>query len=511
MLLMCVGCIENNIPYPHIQVNFSSLEVQDSSRPVVIDSAQFTATVYLTEEADINNVIVNGFTLSPGNAEWPDSALFLNGVDLSSPRTTTLRLYQDYEWTFTAVQTIERSFIVEQQIGASTIDVPGRRVVAYVGSSAPISSLLVTEIKLGGTTAVMTPDLQGKRADFTRPVEVSVTEHGRTVTWTLYVLPTQEVVTTSRIDAWSCVAWLYGEGEEGRENGFEFRRADETGWTRMSQSQITTSGGAFTGRLTGLSPLTTYVGRAYSGEDYGKEIEFTTQGVDQIPNSDFESWWLNGKVWNPWAEGGDPWWDTGNKGATTLGPSNTYPSDDTPSGKGRSACLETKFVGIGIIGKLAAGNIFAGSYVRTDGTNGILSFGRPWSLRPTRLKGWMKYHSAPVSSASSGFESLKGTPDTGIIWIALIDSDEPFEIRTNPNNRQLFDPEGPEVVAYGKAEWNSDVTEWSPFEIELKYTSTSRVPRYLLCTASASALGDYFTGGNGSILMIDDFELLFDY
>ena len=93
----------------------------------------------------------------------------------------------------------------------------------------------------------------------------------------------------------------------------------------------------------------------------------------------------------------------------------------------------------------------------------------------------------------------------------LIDSDDPFEIRTNPNNRQLFDPEAPEVVAYGKMEWKEDVTEWTRFEITLNYTSTSRVPRYLLCTGSASALGDYFTGGNGSVLMLDDFELLYDY
>lgn len=208
---------------------------------------------------------------------------------------------------------------------------------------------------------------------------------------------------------------------------------------------------------------------------------------------------------------GHPYWDTGNKGATTLGSSNTYPTDDTPSGKGLAACLETRFVGIGMIGKLAAGNIFAGRYVRTDGTNGILSFGREFTLRPTRMRLWAKYHSAPISSTTAGFEDLKGTPDKGIIWVALIDSAEPFEIRTNPNNRQLFDPEGSYVVAYGKVEWDKDVTEWTQFELTLDYKSTSRVPRYILCTASASWLGDYFTGGNGSVLTIDDLELLYDY
>jgi hypothetical protein len=512
-VMAMTGCIKNNIPYPHIKVNFTSFEVESSQRDAVIDSIRRTVTVYLSEEADINNVVVNGFSLNPANGVWADSAAYLNGIDMSAPLTTVLSLYQDYVWTISAVQNIERYFTVEQQVGASVIDVPGRRVVVYVSQSAPIASLLVTSVKLGGPEAVMSPDIAGRRVDFTKPLTVDVTEHGRTLDWTVYVIPTEETVTTERVDAWTCVAWLYGSAEEGKDNGFEYRRKDTDTWTRMEKSQITFDGGAFTGRLTGLSPLTAYVARAYSGSDYGAEIEFTTQGTAQLPNSDFENWRLDGKVWNPWPEGGLQYWDTGNKGATTLGPSNTYPSDDTPSGKGRSACLETKFVGVGIIGKLAAGNIFAGRYVRTDGTNGVLSFGHPWELRPTRLTGWFKYHSAPISNigAGTGLDNLKGTPDKGIVWIALIDTDEPFEIRTNPANRQLFDPEGPYVVAYGKVEWDSDVTEWSRFELTLEYTSTSRVPKYILCTASASWLGDYFTGGNGSMLMIDDFELHFDY
>lgn len=511
LLVLAPGCIKNNIPYPYIHVNFTDFEVENQLQPASIDTLERTVTVWLDESADIADVVMTGFGISPQNAVWADSAQFYNGIDLTQPVTTTLSLYQDYVWTISATQTIERYFTVEQQIGSSTIDVPGRRVIAYVSSSAPLDNLLVTSIKLGGTGAVMTPDLQGKRADFSNPVEVTVSEHGRQAVWTLYVIPTEASVTTERVDAWSCVAWLYGSGEAGKDNGFEWRRADSDAWSRMAPGQITSSEGSFTGRLTGLTPETRYVARAYSGDDYGAEIEFTTQGTAQMPNSDFENWWLDGKVWDPWAEGGTPYWDTGNKGATTLGSSNTYPSDDTPTGQGRSACLETRFVGIGIIGKLAAGNIFAGSYVRTDGTNGILSFGREFTLRPTRLTGWSKYHSAPISSTTAGFEDLKGTPDKGIVWVALIDTPEPFEIRTNPKNRQLFDPDGDYVVAYGKVEWTSDVAEWTRFEVTLDYKSTSRVPRYIVCTASASWLGDYFTGGNGSVLYIDDLRLEYDY
>ena len=505
------GCIKNNIPYPRIKVNFTQFEVRQSLRPAAIDSVANTVTLYLDEEADLTDVVVEGFAISPATAQWPDSAAFLNGIDLTTDVTTELELYQKYEWTISARQEIERYFTVEQQVGSSVIDVPGRRVIAYVSASAPIRNLTVTSIKLGARGSVMNPDLSGRKVDFSVPVEVTVTTHGRPATWTLYVLPTESSVTTQRVDAWSCVAWLYGSGEAGRDNGFEYRRADSDQWLRMAAGDVTSDGGSFTGRHTGLTPETEYVARAYSGSDLGAEIVFTTQGTAQMPNSDFDSWWLDGKVWDPWAEGGTPYWDTGNKGATTLGSSNTYPTDDTPSGKGLAACLETRFVGIGMIGKLAAGNIFAGRYVRTDGTNGILSFRREFTLRPTRMRLWAKYHSAPISSTTAGFEDLKGTPDKGIIWVALIDSAEPFEIRTNPNNRQLFDPEGSYVVAYGKVEWDKDVTEWTQFELTLDYKSTSRVPRYILCTASASWLGDYFTGGNGSVLTIDDLELLYDY
>ena len=173
--------------------------------------------------------------------------------------------------------------------------------------------------------------------------------------------------------------------------------------------------------------------------------------------------------------------------------------------------METVFAGIGSIGKLAAGNLFAGRYVRTDGTNGILSFGRPFTERPTRLTGYLKYKTAPINNVTEGFSSLIGEPDTCIVWCSLIDSAEPFEIRTNPRNRQLFDENGPEVVAYGKIEFGENVDNYIPFSFDIVYKSTSRVPRYILITASASKYGDYFTGGVGATLYLDDLELVYDY
>lgn len=509
--VLCVmgSCIKNDIPYPRIQPNIVSLEVADQSQATLIDSVSRTATVYLNENADIYNVEVLSCTISPGAHFEGDSICGL--IDLSVPRVFMLQKYQLYDWTVKAVQNIERYFTLSGQIGATAIDVPGRRIVVTMPETADLSAVKVTSVKLGSPSATVTPSLEGATIDLTSPMKVIVTDFGHSEEWTIYVEVTASSVTTVRADGWTNVAWVYGEAQEGRDNYIEYRLASDTEWTRVPEEWMTYDGGSFRARLIHLKSLTQYVARAVSDDEYGMELEFTT-GVDlQVPNSDFNNWWLDGKVWCPWAQDGVKYWDTGNKGATTLGSSNTTPTDDTPSGSGKAASLETRFVGIGIIGKLAAGNIFAGEYVRTDGTNGILSFGRPFTERPTKLRGYMKYHSAPISSVTSGFENLKDRPDTCIIWTALIDSDQPFEIRTNPNNRHLFDPEASDVIAYGKIEYGYDVPQYQQFEFELQYKATDRVPKYILIVASASKYGDYFTGGNGSLLCLDDLELLYDY
>ena len=149
-----------------------------------------------------------------------------------------------------------------------------------------------------------------------------------------------------------------------------------------------------------------------------------TGSAAELPNGSFDDWNKVGKVWNPWAEGSENFWDTGNKGATTLGDSNTQPTDDTWSGTGQAAKLATKFVGIGSIGKLAAGNMYTGNYLRTEGTNGVLNFGKQFTQRPTRLKGYFKYTSVEINKSNDEMKYLIGQPDTCQIFIALGDWSE---------------------------------------------------------------------------------------
>lgn len=509
ILSALTGCIHNDIPYPRIQAGFTSIVAENTVQAASIDSLNRTVTFFLDEVADPANVRVKEWTLSPEGAEWPDSAVFRAGVDLMSPKTTAVRLYQDYIWTINVVQEIERRFTIEGQVGASAIDVAGQRIVVSVPMQSDLHKLVVTDMKLGGPEAQYSPQLVGESTDFTGPVRIEVTEHGRTLVWTVYVETVESTVTIDRADAWTSVAWIYASAQEGKDNGFQYREAGASEWITVPDMWITHEGGAFTARLQDLKPLTSYQARAYSDTEYTPVVDFTTEDVYSIPNGNMDSWWLDGKIWCPWPEGGQRYWDTGNKGATTLGTSNTYPDTDTPSGSGYSACLETRFVGIAGIGKLAAGNLFAGQYMRTVGTNGVLSMGREFTMHPLALEGDFKYKTAPISSTTAGFEQMKGQPDTCVVWVALIDAPEPFEIRTAPADRHLFDPDASDVIAYGRFEVGYDVSNWTRFTIPLVYKDTYRRPTYILLVASASKYGDYFTGGNGAVMWIDNLSLQF--
>ena len=113
--------------------------------------------------------------------------------------------------------------------------------------------------------------------------------------------------------------------------------------------------------------------------------------------------------------------------------------------------------------------------------------------------------------AQSPYESLKGRPDSCQIYIALTDWPEQKEICTTPSKRVLFDPDAPEIIAYGQMTVGEATGGYKPFEIELEYRSTSRIPKFIQITSASSKYGDYFTGGNGSVLYIDQFSLDYDY
>lgn len=85
----------------------------------------------------------------------------------------------------------------------------------------------------------------------------------------------------------------------------------------------------------------------------------------------------------------------------------------------------------------AAGNIFIGKYLATDGTDGVLGWGRPWTVAPKALKGWVKYTPATIQEKESNSDYPAGTMDKGVIYIAVLD---------NSANPEAYNGEFPVIV-----------------------------------------------------------------
>ena len=506
------GCIHNDLPYPKIPQNILAIAAKGELSPAKIDSTDYTVRLVLDEEVDIQAVQFTQFTYSQGAKT--NKNLLEGTWDLSVPMTVELSLYQRYHWIISAEQNIERYFTIAGQIGETVIDAVGRRIIVNVPEKADLSNLEVTSIKLGprNITSLVPECKVGSVINLSSPMKIDVNAWGRTEDWTIYAQRTEQVVTTSAVDPWSMVVWAYGEGPADATNYFEYCEEGSSSWTRVPDADTTGKDGAFSCCIKHLKPLTKYTVRACSGDNKGNEITVTTQATEVLPDGDFEQWWKNGRIWCPWAEGGTQFWDTGNTGAATLGESNVKPSDYVPAGlSGQSAELKTEFKGIAGIGKLAAGSIYTGSYKKTDGTNGILDFGRPWTVRPTKLRGYYQYTSGEINYSNKEMEYLKGRPDTCSIYIAMTDWTAPYEIRTNPNNRQLFDKNASYVIGYGQLERGTSMDSYEEFEIKLEYRSTSIIPTYIMITCASSKYGDYFTGSSSSVLYVDQLSLDYDY
>ncbi len=507
--LLLSGCIKNDIPYPRIPQYILSIAAEGEVSPAQIDESNFTVTLSLGEDVNIREVSFTEFTYSP---EATPSVDLLSGTfDLSTPLVETLTLYQSYQWVINAQQNIERYFRVEDQFGESEIDVPGRRIIVRMPDSVNLSEAVLTAVKLGpeGHTSYNPPLTPGP-IDLSAPLQVEVISWNVSEIWTIYTLVEALPVQTVSADAWSKVVWVYGSGNVGNNNSFEYKKADDTEWIRIPDEWLTVEGGSFSAGIRHLEPLTEYVVRAVCDTGVGNEIVVHTEATEDLPDGDMEQWSQSGKIWNPWNVDGVKFWDTGNKGSALAGVNVTEPSDYSVIPGGKSAKLQTVKAAVFGIGKLASGSLYTGDFVKIDGTNGVLAFGRPWTTRPTALKGYYQYDAAEINEAKAPFEHFKGRPDSCQIYVAVTDWSEQFEIRTNPSNRQLFNPDDPHIIAYGQITVSTHMTEYAPLEIPFVYRSTSRVPRFIQITASSSKYGDYFTGGVGSCLYLDQLWLDYD-
>lgn len=535
--LLASCAIENDIPYPIKEASIESIEVEGQRgaeenvfTAATINKTARTATLYVNDSVDITKLKITRLKITADAELIPDSAACVNyakfpntgfasldsiptssntRMDFSSPVNFTLRTYQDYIWKVTVNQIVEREIDVVGMTDDYVLDANSRRVIIYVGSDQDLSSIQISKLNLGGEYGSVKPDPTTVH-DFTTSQTFYAARHGEDVwqEWKVFVYQTEEEASGASADVFPMTtkAILKGSIQSGKTPEIEYAKQSESSWNSVPSSDISVSGTSFTATLSGLSASTTYKYRVSVDGTAGSEQTFTTVAAVALENGKLENWSQDGKVWYPNASDADPFWGTGNPGAANFIENLTEPTDESISGK--AALLETK----NAIIKLGAGNLFTGDF-QLDGLNGLLHFGREFSSFPTALRLYYKYTSTTINMIGDNvgdLASMKGEPDICHIYIALSDKSEPYEIRNNPSNRQLFNKDDANIIAYGEFSSNQSTSSYKQIEIPLEYRYTNRTPKYIIIVASSSKYGDYYIGGVGSKLWLDEIELVYE-
>lgn len=303
--------------------------------------------------------------------------------------------------------------------------------------------------------------------------------------------------------------------------GFNYREKGTADWTFVAG---TNNGTTLTATVDNLKFGTTYEYCAVAGGYTSPAKELTTLTPPQLPNASFEQTsTASDKALMFSADPNDFYWDSGNHGSQKMSKNVTEVTTKYFHSGKQGLCLHSQFVGFGALGKFAAGNIFIGKYLATEVMDGVLGWGRPFNcpIRPKALKVWARYEPVNITHEdTSALPSVsKGDPDNGIVYIALVTDQTmsynsetwPQIVKTSSSSRQLFDPSGSNVVAYGEHVFTSATTESGLVEITipLNDVNPSLTVSNIIIVASASRYGDYFVGGNGSLLYLDDFELIY--
>ena len=326
----------------------------------------------------------------------------------------------------------------------------------------------------------------------------------------LKVIPSMEVM-VSGVNPWAkkaIVTSVYNTESQPEGLAVQYRKKGESSWTQYSD-EIDVQGTEFTVQLTGLEPATDYEVMPYTASEENEDaiFAFTTEEAAQLPNFSFDNWYKDGKNWYANADMGDNYfWDSGNKGANTLSEVNPTSPEEAFVVSGKAVRMESKYV----ILAFAGGNIYSGSFGSVSGLGASINFGRPYTSRPSALHGWYSYAPKAIDKVKAPYEDLKGTMDVGKIYVALTDWSSPFNVNTNTGTFFVPD-EDPAVIAYGELEIPENSNgEYKEFTINLEYRDLERRPTHVLVVATASKYADYFTGGVGSVMYIDEFEFLFE-
>ena len=313
--------------------------------------------------------------------------------------------------------------------------------------------------------------------------------------------------------------------EDAADYGIKYRAQGTSNWTSVSAKAASAKptraqGADYSVTIKGLTPGTTYEYIAYADNFESPTVQsFTTESKFILPNWSLEEWgtykastMLGTKtVIFPGSGDAPSFWDSGNEGGATANKVLTDKSTDMV----HSGTFSARLASTSALGMLAAGNLFVGDYVKTDGTNGVLSFGREYnSSHPTKLRVWANYRPGVVDiMKDNGLPIVSGEKDHGQIYVALTVG--AVDIRTNPSNQKLFSADDDQVIGYGQVSWTDNFGpdgSLQMVEIPIEYNNRAKSarPTHIVIVCCASKYGDYFSGSSSSVMYVDDFELVYE-
>ena len=373
-------------------------------------------------------------------------------------------------------------------------------------------------------------------------VAVDPTMHEYSYTFTVSTEATNNASLTA--GAWDRLAYLKAENVTTASGvsldgiTFQYRvkndtqtKVDETPWNDVV---TTVNESTYTAMLTGLAVSTTYEYRLANanGETIGNLSEFTTSEEDSketLYNGNFDQWNQVDKTWYP-NEAGQSFWDSSNPGTTQGAASivnknpTTGVSSPVHTEGGQAACLKSEFISVNLvftkIEKFAAASLYVGKFNSLVGTSGAkIDFGQTFTSKPISLKGYFQYVPVAIDHVGDGQPAntvSKGNMDVCSIFIIL--SKGTYQVNNTDVTTLLTEEKvknNDQFIAYGElpaSECVSTNGQWKEFNIPLKYKEQffGEKPTHLIIVCTSSKYGDYFTGGAGSTLYLDDFELDYD-
>ena len=503
--------------YPKILAEVQEFEVE-GQKSVKIDKENRVIEVVLGETVDISSVTLRVLKFTE-EATCNDLQIGMT-LDLSIPVFFKIKTYQEYDWKIIATQPIERYVKCAGQVGEPLFDLNARLVTVPVSDKMSFGEITFTGMKLEPEGSVIKSYEEKDESGEVKYIPLPefpfslncnlwryfiVEYKGQEYRWGINVVKKSVSLSVSGVNAWARKADVSGMFEDSEGLTLNYRVKGEETWTDFSDIKV--SGTSFIATIAGLQPATEYEVKAVCGDKSTEVFSFITEEEQTLPNMGFDSWWQSGKIWYPNADGTDKVWDSANPGSGNFGFIPTVPvADVAAQGQGKQAAkLESLYAVIAF----AAGNIYTGSFVKIDGVGAILDWGTPFSSRPLAMKGYYKYLPQKINKADKNHNSLIGTGDICQIMVFLTDWDKPFRINTRKG--EFVDIENDShIIAFGKMESGEAFSSYKEFKIDLEYRDLNRKPKYIVVVATSSKYGDFFTGGVGSTLWVDEFEFIYD-